>query len=402
MRNDRFCFLSAAVLLAVVCLPSIAQAPGGAAQISQETFDNLRVVSFGTLSGTVKVRIPKDIRRGDVLIGTVTEEPKGETEEEQSQNLGVLQGFVIEMEEQPKEIRDGEMRWSIPMDIGTRYTNLVLRGTDGRQIATCAVPLDTFSPPSETAGTPSADDFELPEIGHAGGVITLAGPISNGFGDGVITVAGQPAEIFAASPRGVMFESPLDVTGPMDVEVRHAGVAFTRPYRNVAVQLAATQTNLIRNQRATLTVTVSGLQQLGEPVTLTVENHSTTVVNLEGPARQQMRIPPQSVSADGRFVLNRQLRGIRVGGFQIRAAVVAAPPPAPVVNLEATTVNVLDFWGRSSRVRITPQARQRIMDDVLGQSSELLRAVRQQGNFRSNSRCQRSGLLSLCSARSEV
>ncbi len=378
MRIDKFCLLSVAALLVPACLPSLALARERGAQISQETFGDLRVVSFGTLRGTVKVRVPKDIRRGDVLMGTVTEEPKGETEEEQDQNLGVLKGFVVEMEEQPKKIREGRMRWMIPLGIGVRYTFLVLRDPDGEEIATCTVPVNIFSPPTETPTNPSADDFELPEIGQAGGVTRLTGPISNGFEEGEIEVAGQSVEILAASPRSVMFESPLDVTGPVDVEVRHADIRFTRPYRNVAVQLAATQTNLIRNQRATLTVTVSGLQQLREPVTLTVENDSTAVVNLEGSARQEVQIPPQSVAADGRFILSRQLRGIRSGGFQIRAAVVTVPPPAPVVSLEATAANVLDFWERSARVRITPQARQRITDGVLGQSSELLRAVRRQ------------------------
>ena len=193
-------------------------------------------------------------------MGTVTEEPAGETEEEQDRNLGVLRGFVVELEEQPKQVSQERMRWRIPEDPGRRYTPLVLRDDAGEPIARTGVLIDTLARPTETPANPSADDFELPEIGYVGGVATLTGPIARGFEDGVIEVAGQPVELYAASPRGVMSESSLEVTGPLETNVRFADLQFTKPYKNVAVRLAATQTNLIRNQQATLTVTVSGLQ----------------------------------------------------------------------------------------------------------------------------------------------
>ncbi|MCA1850030.1 MAG: hypothetical protein LC672_02975, partial [Acidobacteria bacterium] len=69
---------------------------GGAFELTAETL----------IYGDVKVYLPDDMAAGDTISGTVVAEPKGTTEEERAKNMGVLKGFVLEVDGEKASIRD--------------------------------------------------------------------------------------------------------------------------------------------------------------------------------------------------------------------------------------------------------------------------------------------------------
>lgn len=52
---------------------------------------------FAFPAGRLVVNLPDDIRPGDTISGTVSNEPVGATEAEKMKNLGVLEGYVIDL-----------------------------------------------------------------------------------------------------------------------------------------------------------------------------------------------------------------------------------------------------------------------------------------------------------------
>jgi hypothetical protein len=59
--------------------------------------NGLLVSTFDSAYGQVRVNLPGDMRAGDTISGTVVAEPRGNTEEERSENLAELRGYVVEI-----------------------------------------------------------------------------------------------------------------------------------------------------------------------------------------------------------------------------------------------------------------------------------------------------------------
>ena len=101
--NSRYASRSPlAILFAVIlALPfltmSAATQSGGSAKatVNVEVANGLRVVTFASDPGTIRVNLPNDIAAGDTISGTVVAEPKGNSNEERAKNSDTLEGLVV-------------------------------------------------------------------------------------------------------------------------------------------------------------------------------------------------------------------------------------------------------------------------------------------------------------------
>ena len=80
-------------------------------------------------------------------------------------------------------------------------------------------------------------------------------------------------------------------------------VAASGPFRALAVQYSAGQSDLLPGQKTTMTVRVSGLSGLASPAVLVLANQSPANVALSGGPVQRIPIPPGDVGPDGAWQL---------------------------------------------------------------------------------------------------
>lgn len=173
--------------------------------------------------------------------------------------------------------------------------------------------------------------FTIPLLGQTGRLMVVTGPFD---GDSSNTnldfdlkpqmvsefAAGLEYELRAESPRKAVFEAPSNVTGPIGVNLKEGNVETKGTYRNVGVNLTAPKTNLLKGEKTTLTVQVSGLEGIKEPVPLTLECKG--VITMEGGIFQPLVIQPSQVGADGRYTTTRGITGVQTGGWEATATVV--------------------------------------------------------------------------------
>ncbi|MGZ5437669.1 MAG: carboxypeptidase-like regulatory domain-containing protein [Pyrinomonadaceae bacterium] len=316
---------------------------------SVQTSGGLHVVTFTLPEGRIKISLPDDMRAGDTISGTVVTEPKGNTEQEKTANDSRLRIHVIQLDDNTKvEPARPQFKWTPQLPTPSapvRYLVRLFEVLGGKQTEVSNVQLSPGMPlPVEPIGkipsTPGTSNFVIPPLGQSGRTIVITGPFDGDLSNTILRYGPANRTIhefeknsdsvsggfgllrtLAESPRKIVFESPTNVTGPMGIMVKEGdGPPTTGTYRNVGVNLSAPKTNLLKGEKTTLTVQVSGLEGIKEPVPLTLECEG--VITMEGGPLQPLVIEPSQVNASGLYTTTRKVTGIMAGGWGATATVV--------------------------------------------------------------------------------
>ena len=269
-----------------------------------------------TKNGVLMVNLPQDMAAGDTITGTVIAEPAGKTAKEQEQNSDELKGYVVSVADQKSTPGKPYAKWLIPAAAGSVLALLVL-DKHGHTVAEPKVPIltDTPMPPIRTT-PPTESDFHLPTIGQAGKPITITGPFAGDATTTNVSVGGQAIPVLAESPREAVAMAPK-ATGPSKIEVDEQGVSAVGAYRNVGCKLSAGKTALQVGETEPMSLEVTGLADLKEPISVVLQNNSPTVVGVQGGDRQTIQCSAAAVDAEGSFAKTLTLTGRQLGGFSI-------------------------------------------------------------------------------------
>lgn len=317
---------------------------GGAFEL---TYDTL-------LYGDLKVYLPDDMAAGDTISGTVVAEPKGSTEEERANNQNKLEGYKFEFDEvgaTAQGVMFDTVSGNVKNQIGTSFTGTIptlkmqphpryliriIEAASGKEVANTTLPVQPT--PSSVARPPTItpNDFRLPTIGQQGRPVEIIGPFDGNSsntslnwkaeGSSSQAATGNDSgkiEVLAESPRKSVFMSPRDAKGPVDLTLNEKSVSVKGLFRNVGIGLSVPKTNLLKGESTTLTVLVSGLQDLKQSVPLQLITQG--VVQMDGGNTQYFLIPPSLVTQTGTFATTRTLTGQQAGGFTVTATVFVNP-----------------------------------------------------------------------------
>jgi hypothetical protein len=289
--------------------------------------NGLKIVTFSVNPGKIKVYLPDDMAPGDTISGTLETEPKGSTAEERAKNQELLDHFMLELEGTKSDVKQPSFVWvppAAPENAPARYRIKVSDNASSYDYV-----LETDAGPKTRGGEwvggsrQTHTDFLWLPLGQQGRPSEIYGPFDGRFGTTLLKVGGELVRLLAESPRKAIFQSPADVVGPTQITLKEGNSDRTGDYRNVSVRLSAPKTNLLKGERTTLQVEVSGLQGIKEPVPLTLD--SMGVITMEGGMYQPLMIQPSQVGADGRFITTRGITGVQTGAWTATATIVTAP-----------------------------------------------------------------------------
>lgn len=313
---------------------------GNPATALSQSREGLYVKTFATPEGRITVYLPDDMAAGDTISGTVVAEPKGATDDERSKNGATLEGYVIEIANVKVTPKQPSFTWVVPLTQPPQRYMLRLVEVSGHTAGSSPLPLKPVS-----SGVPASthSGFTVPQLGQAGRPIEIIGPFDGnaanttlGFGPARSTVQDFEKNTenvsggfglvrpLAESPRKVVFESPANVTGPIELRIKDGGVETIAPYRNVGVKLNAPKTNLLRGEHTTLEVEVNGLDGLKSDVPLQLDTRG--VIQMDGGNVQKVTIHPGDIQPGGRYTTTRGITGQRAGTFTCTATIIAGLP----------------------------------------------------------------------------
>lgn len=284
------------------------------AQATDGDWPGIQQHRFVTKAGMVSVVLPDDIRAGDTVSGTVSVEPAGKTERERARNGDTLAGYVFDVGGTRQAASDKRLRFVAPAAGGAALAAALLLDEGGKPVGRSAI---------QIGSAPLSPQRPLPNFAQAGRPMTVPGTYDGDARNTNVNVNGRPVEVIAKSPRNAVFVAPDD-PGPAKVAVREEGRPAIDFTTNVArVSLSAAKTNLMRGEKTTLGVQVSGLSGMrgaGAPQPRLVIEASPSV-QLEGGNLQDM---PVVADQAGTMAFNRQIVAVAPGGFQVMAQLAGA------------------------------------------------------------------------------
>ena len=325
-----------------------------------ETIAGVHTARFETAHGAIRVHVASDARRGDTVSGTIVAEPIGSTPEARKVNLDELNGFAVAWQGQRTPVSTGRYEWMVPDALRDGTGALLLEDRAGRPVARAAVPID---PIQTSPGPPGpADAPAVPRERAIGETVVIRARSDGRFGGRSLRIGGTEAQLLASSPRQHAFRVPAMNPGAVPFRFTSSEPAVEGTIRVVDITVSASQTQLLRGQRATLTMTVRGLSGITAPVTLTVVNASPAAIRVDNIERP-IEISPRQVQGGGTFVVTRRMTAGQPGPFHILASVGA--PPTTQFDVSRTTSNVLAEWQAQTGVGVTAGASELIRRSVL-------------------------------------
>lgn len=168
--------------------------------------------------------------------------------------------------------------------------------------------------------------FVIPTLGQQGRPVVITGPFDGDSANTTVRVSTQDTENvrllhpLAESARKAIFEAPTNVTGPCQLTLKEGTGETTADYRNIGVRLSAPKTNLMRSEQTVLTVQVTGLEGIKNPVPLQLD--ATGVITMDAGNSQNVRITPAEVNRDGTYTTTRAITGQQAGAFNVTASVI--------------------------------------------------------------------------------
>lgn len=317
--------------------------------VTSKIDNGLNIVKIKTSNGDVSINLASDIYVGDVISGTVISDPKGKNDRQVIKNKNVLNGYVIEMAGEETPVEEGKAKWKFPEIVKDGIAHLLLKDIKGNVIGDVAIPV--HPEPRIQVVTEVIDEsyFKIPDYIRAGDPAVITGVFDGDFSTSRIKINDVEPKILAESPVGIFFETPENIDGPVDIELTEGEFTVKSQTNVVGLELSADKLTLTSGGQATVTITVTGLNDLNTPVPVEITNLTPANINMQGGDNQRVLIDPEDVAADGTFTKEVEVTAIHAGGFSVlvnikpeRAGMVKLLSPQPETEFAAP--NVLFNW----------------------------------------------------------
>ena len=197
--------------------------------------DGLHILTYRTPVGNVKVFLPDDLSAGDTISALVVAYPGGNSQNKKTKNLNTLNNYYLEAGTDIVPVGSGYITMNISKNMAGSNLKFTLRDNQRREIRTSTVPVQLFWSAIDLPEVPTALDYHIPLIGQSGRLVEIKGPFDGQFSTTSFKVGGKQASIVAESPRKLIFETPVDVIGATELELREENVVVKRPFTNLRV-----------------------------------------------------------------------------------------------------------------------------------------------------------------------
>ena len=288
-----------------------------AQKTTTETNNGLRTTKFKTDEGTITVYTPADMHAGDVISGTVFTEPEGKNDKEVKKNQDVLNGRVIEMEDKKTPVEKGEEKWQIPTFFPGITTLLKLKDANGKVIGTAEVPVDSIPRSIIPPDVLNENYYLIPDYIQAGRPFQIPGFYDGDFLTTGMTINGVSPTILAESPGLTIFEASPDIVGPSEIVLTEGDLQIKDSLNVLSLNLTAGKLDLLKGEKTTVTVNISGLERLDQNIPYFFENKTPEIISLGGGNKQEITINPDSLSIEGTYTKDFTVIAINTGAFTI-------------------------------------------------------------------------------------
>ncbi len=264
----------------------------------------------------VKFRLPLDIRSGDRITGSVVEEKKSNTGETYKTS-STLEGVVIEIDGKQTKLNNRLFSFIVPA--GLASIPFLLKNSAGEVIEQGQIPV---------ISNPFGDDFPIsfsPEkIVQPGQPFKITGTFDGIAANTNVSLNSGPCEIIAESYRMSYVQVPESaIAGVSNLTINENNTTTEHKINIAVLNLTANKTNLLKGEKTTINVTVSGLENLTTEklnYKLRLENLSPQTISFvkEGGNVVTKEINTTAVK-NGQYQFSTKMIALSSGSFSVQA-----------------------------------------------------------------------------------
>ena len=309
----------------------------------------------------VKFRLPKDIRTGDMITGSVIEEKKNNAEGI-NKTSSTLEGVVIEINGKQTKLSNRLIAFIVPA--GLTSLPFLLKNAAGEIIEKGQIPIDIFG--SHTMGadliytsiTPNnlqsgnetlinVTKFSPQTIAQPGQALTVTGSFDGNAANTKVSLNGQACETIAESPRFINVQVSKNATaGVSNLTIEEKNITEEHKINIATLNLTANKTNLRRGEKTTINVTVSGLEGLAADnmnYKLRVENLSPQTISFlkESGNVIEKEINTKAVK-NGQYEFSTKIIAQSTGSFSVQALFFKPAGKNPCVDTYYDCIKFVD------------------------------------------------------------
>jgi len=304
---------------AVIPKPAICQEPA---------IDNDLIIYSISISPDqkVKFRFPKDIRSGDRITGTVVEE-KTSSKEADNKYSSTLEGMVIEIDGKQTKLSNRIFSFLVPA--GITSLPFLLKNSAGQVLEQGQIPINSYFDTRWQEPVGGLGYKFAPEaVGQPGKTLRVTGSFDGNAANTNVSLGGQNCEVIAESNRMSIVQVLQNATaGVSNLKVEENNIKEEHTINIAKLNLSANKTTLRKGEKATITVTVSGLQGLKEDYECKVDitNLSPATVRFKSSTGNSMSHPiPSGQTGDYKFSFS--IVGVTQGNYTLEGLLLCTPP----------------------------------------------------------------------------
>jgi hypothetical protein len=328
-------------LIAVIAIlqPAFSQKDGDTKNVTQKKDDKGKGSGCGSSENCfdvnivpssdkqVKLRLPLDIRSGDVITGSVIEEKKSATAVNNNSS-SIIEGVVIEIDGKQTKLGDRLFKFLVPA--GITSLPFLLKNSAGQVLEQGQIPINSYFDTRWQEPVGGLGYKFAPEaLGQPGKTLRVTGSFDGNAANTNISLNGQACEIIAESPRQINFLVPENATtGSANLKVEENNIKEEHKVNIAKLNLSANKTTLRKGQKATITVTVSGLESLKDGYECKVDINNLTpeiVIFKNKPGNSIRQTIPSGLTGDYTFTLS--IVGVTQGDYVVEGLLFCRPNP---------------------------------------------------------------------------
>ncbi len=320
LTNNTIKMLGLTIMILLTALkPAFCQEPA---------IDNDLIVYTMTASADqqVKFRLPKDIRSGDMITGTVVEERKNNSGEF-NKTSSTLQGMVIEIDGKQTKLNNRFVSFIVPAGLAT--LPFVLKNSAGNIVERGQIPVSNSPAQLPLNQTTLSPRFSTDAVGQPGQNLRIIGSFDGNAANTNVSLNGQACETVAESPRMNLVQVSENATaGVSNLTIQENKVTEQHKINIATLELSADNTNLRKGQKVSINVVVNGFDGLAADkmnFKLRIENLSPQTISfLKQSGNVIVRdINPKSVK-EGKYEFSTKIIALSSGVFTVSANLTAA------------------------------------------------------------------------------
>lgn len=306
--------------VAAISKPAICQEPA---------IDNDLIIYSIAVSPVQKVqfRLPKDIRSGDMISVTVYEK-KTSSKEADNKSSATLEGMVIEIDGKQTKLGDRLFKFIVPA--GITSLPFLLKNSAGQVLEQGQIPINSYFDTRWQEPVGGLGYKFAPEaVGQPAKTLRVTGSFDGNAANTNISLGGQSCEIIAESNRMSLVQVLQNsATGVSYLTIEENNIKEEHKINVAKLTLSANKTTLRKGEKATITVTVIGLEGLKEGYDCKVDitNNSPATVRFKSNTGNSMsQTIPSGQTGDYKFSFS--IVGVTQGNYTLEGLLLCTPPP---------------------------------------------------------------------------